>query len=299
MFNSMRSASKRANKLLLLSWRRRATQHRGRRGERKIFSNSRRTGRTARFHGHGVGNTPFDHRDLHGIVQNEARDHRITKYRERLPPRQGHQSFETHKCQDGAHDCIRSEGRHEGHAWQGGPEPAAFPRGHDGEYGKVEEHKKADGVEGVVIGCQTESRPADPQHEKRFSNHRDAEYDGHDDEASNVPRLRILGWPNIVGGKGYAEFVFRTIPWKLAKDPAPSNRSGRWPCLHVAAPDIDDARPRLFCDPRIGLVDAFVAAIAFVRFRTIEQGLFPFAITLKTTSIVAIAPLLVLWLGTG
>lgn len=44
---------------------------------------------------------------------------------------------------------------------------------------------------------------------------------------------------------------------------------------------------------------AFVAAIAFVRFKTIEQGLFPFAITLKTTPIVAIAPLLVLWLGTG
>ena len=37
----------------------------------------------------------------------------------------------------------------------------------------------------------------------------------------------------------------------------------------------------------------------FVRFRTIEQGLFPIAITLKTTPIVAIAPLLVLWLGTG
>jgi NitT/TauT family transport system permease protein len=44
---------------------------------------------------------------------------------------------------------------------------------------------------------------------------------------------------------------------------------------------------------------AFLAAIAFVRFRTVEQGLFPFAITLKTTPIVAIAPLLVLWLGTG
>jgi NitT/TauT family transport system permease protein len=44
---------------------------------------------------------------------------------------------------------------------------------------------------------------------------------------------------------------------------------------------------------------AFAAAVAFVRFRTVEQGLFPFAITLKTTPIVAIAPLLVLWLGTG
>lgn len=44
---------------------------------------------------------------------------------------------------------------------------------------------------------------------------------------------------------------------------------------------------------------AFAGAALFVRFRTIEQGLFPFAITLKTTPIVAIAPLLVLWLGTG
>jgi NitT/TauT family transport system permease protein len=44
---------------------------------------------------------------------------------------------------------------------------------------------------------------------------------------------------------------------------------------------------------------AFVAAILFVRFRAVEQGLFPVAIALKTTPIVAIAPLLVLWLGTG
>jgi NitT/TauT family transport system permease protein len=44
---------------------------------------------------------------------------------------------------------------------------------------------------------------------------------------------------------------------------------------------------------------AFAFAVLFVRYRTIEQGLFPLAITLKTTPIVAIAPLLVLWLGTG
>jgi hypothetical protein len=31
---------------------------------------------------------PFDHRDLHGVVDAEARDHGINKYRERLPPRQ-------------------------------------------------------------------------------------------------------------------------------------------------------------------------------------------------------------------
>jgi NitT/TauT family transport system permease protein len=44
---------------------------------------------------------------------------------------------------------------------------------------------------------------------------------------------------------------------------------------------------------------AFAGAVAFVRFRALERGLFPLAITLKTTPIVAIAPLLVLWLGTG
>jgi NitT/TauT family transport system permease protein len=44
---------------------------------------------------------------------------------------------------------------------------------------------------------------------------------------------------------------------------------------------------------------AFGAALAFVRFRPLEQGLFPIAIALKTTPLVALAPLLVLWQGTG
>jgi NitT/TauT family transport system permease protein len=44
---------------------------------------------------------------------------------------------------------------------------------------------------------------------------------------------------------------------------------------------------------------AFGAATAFVRFHTLEDGLFPIAIAIKTTPIVAIAPLLVIWLGTG
>ena len=44
---------------------------------------------------------------------------------------------------------------------------------------------------------------------------------------------------------------------------------------------------------------AFVIAVIFVRFHTIEEGLFPIAIAAKTTPIVAIAPLLVIWLGTG
>lgn len=44
---------------------------------------------------------------------------------------------------------------------------------------------------------------------------------------------------------------------------------------------------------------AFLTAILFVRSRTLERGLFPLAIALKTTPLVAIAPLLVLWMGTG
>jgi NitT/TauT family transport system permease protein len=44
---------------------------------------------------------------------------------------------------------------------------------------------------------------------------------------------------------------------------------------------------------------AFAIAVLFVRFRMLEEGLFPIAIAVKTTPIVAIAPLLVIWLGTG
>jgi NitT/TauT family transport system permease protein len=44
---------------------------------------------------------------------------------------------------------------------------------------------------------------------------------------------------------------------------------------------------------------AFGCAILFVRFAALEQGLFPIAIAVKTTPIVAVAPLLVIWLGTG
>ena len=35
---------------------------------------------------HGVKNAPFDHRDLHGVVDDKARYHSINKCRERLDP---------------------------------------------------------------------------------------------------------------------------------------------------------------------------------------------------------------------
>jgi NitT/TauT family transport system permease protein len=49
----------------------------------------------------------------------------------------------------------------------------------------------------------------------------------------------------------------------------------------------------------IASVFAFAVATMFVRYRALEDGLFPIAIAVKTTPIVAIAPLLVIWLGTG
>ncbi len=49
----------------------------------------------------------------------------------------------------------------------------------------------------------------------------------------------------------------------------------------------------------IGSVVAFLSALAFVRSPLLERGLFPIAISIKTTPLVAIAPLLVLWMGTG
>jgi NitT/TauT family transport system permease protein len=49
----------------------------------------------------------------------------------------------------------------------------------------------------------------------------------------------------------------------------------------------------------IASVLAFAIAALFVRFHLLEEGLFPIAIAVKTTPIVAIAPLLVIWLGTG
>lgn len=44
---------------------------------------------------------------------------------------------------------------------------------------------------------------------------------------------------------------------------------------------------------------AFLTAVVFVHSRPLEKALFPVAIAFKTTPLVALAPLLVIWLGTG
>lgn len=49
----------------------------------------------------------------------------------------------------------------------------------------------------------------------------------------------------------------------------------------------------------IANVAAFVAAVVFVHCPPVERCLFPLAIAMKTTPLAALAPLLVIWLGTG
>jgi NitT/TauT family transport system permease protein len=50
---------------------------------------------------------------------------------------------------------------------------------------------------------------------------------------------------------------------------------------------------------RTPAVGAYVVAILFIYSRTIKDAVYPYAVALKSTPLIAIAPLLVLWLGNG
>src|SRR5664280_2669750 len=147
---------------------------------------------------HRGGDSPLDQRDLEGVVDHEARHHRITEDGERLPPRQRHESRETHERQNGSRQRIGREGlaRHRR------PEPAALARGHDGECGEVEQRQEAEGMEGVVVRREAEARPPDPQEKERLGDHRDSQHRGHDDEAPDLPGLRLPGRSYVIGGQG-------------------------------------------------------------------------------------------------
>lgn len=49
----------------------------------------------------------------------------------------------------------------------------------------------------------------------------------------------------------------------------------------------------------LGCGIAYILAICFVRSQTVKQAIYPYAIALKSTPLIAIAPLLVLWFGNG
>ena len=73
--------------------------------------------------------------------------------------------------------------------------------------------------------------------------------------------------------------------------------------IKSADPDLLEHAGVTFAEALAGFLLASVAglvgAVAFAYSRTLERGLFPLAVALKTTPLVAIAPLLVLWMGTG
>lgn len=49
----------------------------------------------------------------------------------------------------------------------------------------------------------------------------------------------------------------------------------------------------------VGSISAYILAIMFVHAKPIQDAIYPYAIALKSTPLIAIAPLLVLWFGNG
>ena len=49
----------------------------------------------------------------------------------------------------------------------------------------------------------------------------------------------------------------------------------------------------------LGSAGAYLVAVLFIFSRTFQQAVYPYAVALKSTPLIAIAPLLVLWFGNG
>ena len=118
------------------------------------------------------------------------------------------------------------------------------------------------------------------------------------------PTQRIINWLAPVGFFALIIAVWEilvrafSVPQYLL--PAPS----------AIAVDFTSSINSLFFHAGITLWEAFLGfllanalgilvAIAFAHSKTLEKGFYPFAIALKTTPIVAMAPLLILWFGNG
>src|SRR5437016_3559234 len=49
----------------------------------------------------------------------------------------------------------------------------------------------------------------------------------------------------------------------------------------------------------VGSIAAYIVAVVFVRWAPVRNGLYPYAIALKSTPLIAIAPVLTMWFGDG
>lgn len=96
------------------------------------------------------------------------------------------------------------------------------------------------------------------------------------------------------------EFLVRAVEVPAYLLPAPSNilstmlTEGASLIRHTAITMLEAVLGFLLAN-----VLGFVLAVMFAHSKTIERAIIPYAIALKTTPIIAMAPLLVLWFGTG
>lgn len=105
-----------------------------------------------------------------------------------------------------------------------------------------------------------------------------------------VLAILLLIWQGAI-------LVFGIQPYIL---PGPLETvQGGW----AARDDLGVALRATFVDSLLGLglsiVLGLLIAMAIARFKTLERGLLPYAVVLQTIPIIGIAPLIILWIGTG
>ena len=100
----------------------------------------------------------------------------------------------------------------------------------------------------------------------------------------------LLIWQGVIA-------LFNIQPYILP-DPVETVQGG-W----AARDDLGVAVRVTFVDSLLGLALSIVlgllVALLIARFKTLERGLLPYAVVLQTIPIIGIAPLIILWIGTG
>lgn len=114
--------------------------------------------------------------------------------------------------------------------------------------------------------------------------------------------LSAAAWPA-------ASFAVAIAVWELAVLTLHVNKVVLPPPLAVAA-SIDHNFHRLCVETGITMLEsvlgfligsggAFILAVIFIHSRPIQRSVYPYAIALKSTPLIAVAPLLILWFGNG